>query len=342
LSDDRFLALDGLTLAYGPTVAVDRLDLAMREGELLALLGPSGCGKTTTMRAIAGLLRPQAGRILLAGRDITRLTPNRREVGLVFQSYALFPHLSVYDNVAFGLRLRRVAEADERRRVGEALASVGLSGFERRLPKALSGGQQQRVALARSLVVRPRLLLLDEPLSNLDARLRLEMRSELRRLQRELGTTMIYVTHDQAEALALADRIVVMRAGRIEQSGPPEDIYSRPHSVFVARFMGFENTFRLDGGALAGPDGRLPLAGAVPVGAKALGWRPGGVPVGSGPYSAEIRGVSYLGETVEYLLATAAGPVKAEMPAGAPRFAAGATIAFDLPLATAAVLDDAE
>jgi putative spermidine/putrescine transport system ATP-binding protein len=338
MSDPRFLTLDRLMLAYGGSVAVDKLDLQVGRGELIALLGPSGCGKTTTMRAIAGLMEPAGGRIVLDGRDITRVPSNKREIGLVFQSYALFPHMSVYDNVAFGLRLRRVEAGELDRRVRAAVASVGLTGFETRIPKALSGGQQQRVALARSIVVEPRLLLLDEPLSNLDARLRLEMRSELRRLQRELGITMIYVTHDQAEALALADRIVVMRAGRIEQTGSPEEIYERPVSGFVARFMGFENTFTLEDGHLSGGSGAVPYPSTVPAGTRALAWRPQGIAMGQGGYRGRVLGASYQGQTVEYLLDTPLGPIKAETPAAQTRYANGETVAFDLPLATAAPL----
>jgi putative spermidine/putrescine transport system ATP-binding protein len=338
---DAFLDIDGLTLAYHGQVAVDRLTVSIRRGELVALLGPSGCGKTTTMRAVAGLMAPADGRITLAGRDITRVPANKRGVGLVFQSYALFPHLTVAENVAFGLRLKKLPEAEITSRVGAALANVGLSGFAQRLPKALSGGQQQRVALARSIVVEPQLLLLDEPLSNLDARLRLEMRSELSRLQRELGITMIYVTHDQAEALALADRIIVMRAGQIEQMGRPDEIYEAPRSPFVARFMGFENTFAVEEGRLATPGGSLAPGFALPAAAKALGWRPQAVALGAGPHRGRVRGVSYLGQTVEYLLETPAGPIKAEVPAAAPRHEAGAEIAFDLPLATAAVMERA-
>ena len=338
MSEPDFLALKRLTLAYGGQTVVEALDLGIRKGELVVLLGPSGCGKTTTMRAIAGLLTPRDGRILLGGRDITRLAANKREVGLVFQSYALFPHMTVFDNVAFGLRVKQVAKDEVARRVAAAVASVGLDGFEGRLPKALSGGQQQRVVLARSIAVEPRLLLLDEPLSNLDARLRLEMRSELRRLQRELDMTMIYVTHDQAEALGLADRVVVMRAGRIEQSGPPQEIYERPRSVFVARFMGFENIFRLDGRGLIGENGAsLPMA-EIAAGAKVVAWRPQGVRLGSGPHKGTVIGASYLGQTVEYLIATPAGPIKAETGASSARFANGSEVAFDLPFETAARL----
>ena len=334
---DAFLRIDDLTLGYGRTAVVDRLNLTMRRGELVALLGPSGCGKSTTMRAIAGLLTPLSGHIALDGRDITRVAPNRRGIGLVFQSYALFPHLSVFENVAFGLRLRGDSAAEITRRVEATLASVGLADFAARQPKALSGGQQQRVALARSIVVEPKLLLLDEPLSNLDARLRLEMRSELARLQRDLGITMIYVTHDQAEALALADRIVVMRSGQIEQVASPEEIYERPASAFVAQFVGFENAFTLDGGALRSTDGALPWPSDAPP-AHGYAWRPCHVGLGAGPYEGRVIGASYTGEGVEYLIESAAGPIKAKAPTQSPRFEIGATLAFDLPMAHAAAL----
>jgi putative spermidine/putrescine transport system ATP-binding protein len=333
-----FLSIQNLTLGYNEQVAVDALNLDVANGELLALLGPSGCGKTTTMRAIAGLLAVRGGRIFLAGEDITHKSANTREVGLVFQSYALFPHLSVFENVAFGLRLRRVGGEELNRRTTEAVEMVGLKGFERRLPRELSGGQQQRVALARSVVVRPRLLLLDEPLSNLDARLRLEMRSELQRLQRELGVTMLYVTHDQVEALALAHRVVVMRAGKIAQQGSPADIYERPTSAFVAQFVGFENLLRVtaqglqgDKGLLAAPQGSLPAS-------HALAWRPRNVVLGQGPHEGRVLGASYLGDAVEYLIDSAAGTIKAQAATQAPQFSAGAVVAFDLPLADAVQL----
>jgi len=336
---DAFLSLQDLTLGYGGSVAVEALNLDLDRGELVALLGPSGCGKTTTMRAIAGLMKPMSGRITLDGRDITRVAPNKRGIGLVFQSYALFPHLTVFENVAFGLRLQGVAKDEIARRVTAALASVGLASFAERQPKALSGGQQQRVALARSIVVEPKLLLLDEPLSNLDARLRLEMRSELSRLQKELGITMIYVTHDQSEALALADRIVVMRQGRIEQIDTPANIYERPVSGFVAEFIGFENTFALKQGALVSGKGSLPVAGAPD--AHGLAWRPRTVVLGQGAHEGRVIGASYLGETVEYLIDSAAGPIKAETPAHAPRHAMGENLRFDLPVEAAAVLSRA-
>ncbi len=239
-----FLEVQELTAGYSRNRPVlSGFSLAVEKGELVSLLGPSGCGKTTTLRVIAGFLEPVAGRLLIDGRDTTRVPPHKRNIGLVFQSYALFPHLSVAANVAFGLRMRRVEPAETARRVASALAMVDLQGLEDRLPSQLSGGQRQRVALARALVIEPDLLLLDEPLSNLDAKLRVGMRAELTRLQRRLGITMVYVTHDQVEALSLSDRIVVMNRGRIEQSGPPQRIYREPATPFVAEFMGFDNRF---------------------------------------------------------------------------------------------------
>lgn len=305
-----YVSLENLTLAYGKTVAVEALTLGIRKGELIALLGPSGCGKTTTMRAIAGLLSPKAGKISIDGRDVTRLAPSRREVGLVFQSYALFPHLSVFENVAFGLRLRR--EKDLEAKVMAGLATVGLTDFAKRMVPDLSGGQQQRVSLARSLVMQPKVLLLDEPLSNLDARLRLEMRSELQRVQKETGITMVFVTHDQSEALALADRIVLMRDGVIEQLGTPEEIYNAPVSGFAADFMGFETILPDDNGG-------------------GLAWRPGAVVLGQGPHMGEVRGASFAGERREYVLASDLGVIKADVPIGGETYAIGAKVAFDLP-----------
>ena len=334
---DAYLQLDKLTLAYGDTVAVKDLDLTIEKGELVALLGPSGCGKTTTMRSIAGLLTPASGRINLDGDDITRVSANKRNVGLVFQSYALFPHLTVYENVAFGLRLKGVSGQDLDKRVTAGLKSVGLSSFASRKPAELSGGQQQRVALARSMVKEPKVLLLDEPLSNLDARLRLEMRAELQRVQKETGVTMIFVTHDQVEALALADRIVVMLNGGIEQIGTPEDIYNRPVSAFVADFVGFENVFKLERGKLVTPNGPVDLPAPAPQ-AAGLAWRPRTVILGSGPFQGTVRGTSYAGNTREYLLDTPLGPIKAEVDAGLAAHAIGTALSFDLPLAAAASL----
>ena len=236
--------LRGCTREYGSVRAVEALDLAVLEGEFLSLLGPSGCGKTTTLNLIAGFVPPTAGRILIDGEDVTGRPPHLRGLGVVFQSYALFPHLTVFENVAFGLRERRVAGAEIARRVTEALALVHLEGRERQRPAQLSGGMQQRVALARALVYRPRVLLLDEPLAALDKRLREEMRVELRSIQKTIGITTVFVTHDQAEALGLSDRIAVMQGGRIEQLGAPREVYERPATRFVADFIGASTMLR--------------------------------------------------------------------------------------------------
>jgi ABC-type Fe3+/spermidine/putrescine transport system ATPase subunit len=233
--------LENLTKLYGETAAVDGVSLEVGEGEFLVLLGPSGCGKTTTLRLVAGFVEATRGAIRLGGRDVTRVPPHRRNIGLVFQNYALFPHLSVFENVAFGLRRRRVAEPEVAVRVRRALGLVRLEGFETRLPRELSGGQQQRVAIARAVAIEPDVLLLDEPLSNLDAKLRLEVRSELRRLQKTLTITTIMVTHDQDEAMAVADRLAVMDGGRIQQVGAPAEVYRSPANRFVASFIGRGN-----------------------------------------------------------------------------------------------------
>ena len=235
------LALDRLTKLYGDHVAVDALSIEVADGEFLVLLGPSGCGKTTTLRMIAGFVEASQGRVSLGGRDITREPPHRRNIGVVFQNYALFPHLSVFENVAFGLRRRKRPEAEIRTRVARALGLVRLDGFAERLPKQLSGGQQQRVAIARALVIEPDILLLDEPLSALDAKLRHEVRQELKALQCLLGIATILVTHDQDEAMSLGDRLVVMNAGRVEQIGAPRALYGEPASRFVAGFIGRGN-----------------------------------------------------------------------------------------------------
>ena len=236
------LRLESLAKRFDETVAVDDLSLEVQRGEFLSLLGPSGCGKTTTLRMIGGFETPTSGRILLEGRDVTRLPPQRRDTGMVFQSYALFPHLDVFENVAFGLRARG-GDAELDGRVRRALARVDLDGYERRSVQALSGGQQQRVALARALAPEPPVLLLDEPLSNLDAALRERTRSELRSLLKEVGITAIFVTHDQEEAFHLSDRIAVLNRGRLQQVGAPEDLYHAPANAFVAAFVGQANFF---------------------------------------------------------------------------------------------------
>ena len=236
-----FLTLNNLTKSFGTHKAVDGLSLSVEKGEFVSLLGPSGCGKTTTLQMIAGFVEPSGGGIVLEGRDLLAIKPAKRGLGIVFQSYALFPHMTVTENVAFGLEMQGVAAAERTKRVGETLELVGLGAFAARYPRQMSGGQQQRVALARALVIRPQILLLDEPLSNLDAKLREEMQIELRQIQRSVGTTTILVTHDQSEAMALSDRIVVMNKGRAEQIGPPHEAYERPATPFVANFLGKTN-----------------------------------------------------------------------------------------------------
>jgi putative spermidine/putrescine transport system ATP-binding protein len=235
------ITLNNLTKRHGDVTAVDRVSLEIKQGEFIAFLGPSGCGKTTTLRMIAGLTMASEGNINFGDRDVTYLPPYLRNAGLVFQGYALFPHMSVAQNVAFGLEMRKIDRTEGQRRVMEALALVKLEHLADRLPGQLSGGQQQRVALARAIVYEPDVLLLDEPLSALDAKLRHEVRSELRRLQSKLGLTTIFVTHDQDEALSVADRIVVLSAGKVEQVGTPRDIYQRPETRFVAEFIGLTN-----------------------------------------------------------------------------------------------------
>ncbi|HJZ07645.1 MAG TPA: ABC transporter ATP-binding protein, partial [Trebonia sp.] len=222
-------------------VAVDSIDLTVDSGEFFSLLGPSGCGKTTTLRLIAGFEQPTSGRILLDGTDMSGVPPHKRNVNTVFQSYALFPFLSVFDNVAFGLRYQKLSKAETAKRVHEALDLVQMGSYEKRRPGQLSGGQQQRVALARALAIEPQVLLLDEPLSALDAKVRAQLRDEIRRIQLEVGITTLFVTHDQEEALAIADRVGVMREGHIEQLAPPTEVYSRPATSFVAEFVGLSN-----------------------------------------------------------------------------------------------------
>ena len=238
------LVLDRLEKHYGDHVAVTSVCLTVDDGEFVSLLGPSGCGKTTVLRMVAGLIAPTAGRILVDQRDVTGLPSNRRRIGLVFQSYALFPHMTVFENVAFGLRRQGIGGPQLRRQVDEALASVRLSAHAGRMPRQLSGGQQQRVAVARSIAPRPSIMLFDEPLSNLDAALRDEMQIELKRLQREVGITTLFVTHDQAEAMAMSDRVCVLADGKVQQFGSPEEIYHRPATGFVAGFIGRPNRLK--------------------------------------------------------------------------------------------------
>jgi putative spermidine/putrescine transport system ATP-binding protein len=298
--------LTGLRRQYGPVVALDGVDLIIEPGELVALLGPSGCGKTTTLRLLAGLEDADAGHITVAGKDITHVPASKRDMGMVFQAYSLFPHMTVRDNVAFGLRLRRAGKGDRHQRALEMLELVGLSEQAGRYAHQLSGGQQQRVALARALAIQPQVLLLDEPLSALDAKVRAQLRDQIRRIQLEVGITTLFVTHDQEEALAIADRVGVMKEGRIEQLGPPTEIYSRPATSFVAEFVGLTNRLAGDvsGGQVTVRGCALPLVDSATPGGRAVALvRPEAVtlassgPAEQGPLAGTVIAVTFLGAT---------------------------------------------
>ena len=311
--------LEGVTKRFDGVVAVDDLSLAVERGRFFALLGPSGCGKTTTLRMIGGFEEPTSGTIFLGDRDVTELPPYKRDVNTVFQSYALFPHLSIFENVAFGLRRRRVARDQIKGRVHEMLELVGLAGLGGRKPRQLSGGQQQRVALARALVCKPQVLLLDEPLGALDLKLRKQMQLFLKRLQHDVGITFIHVTHDQEEAMTMADTIAVMNGGRIEQLATPDELYERPLTAFVAGFLGVSNLLY---GSVAG-DGlvRLDAGGEVRVHPQALADRSGRVAVGVRPekirlgageanaISGTVSESAYIGVSTQYVVDTPHGPV---------------------------------
>jgi len=310
--------LEQVVKQFDDVVAVDRISLEIPRGSFFALLGPSGCGKTTTLRMIGGFEEPTEGRIFLGTEDVVGLPPYKRDVNTVFQSYALFPHMSIADNVAFGLERKRVPKAERASRVNEMLELVGLAGYAKRKPKQLSGGQQQRVALARALVNNPRVLLLDEPLGALDLKLRKQMQLELKRIQHEVGITFVHVTHDQEEAMTMADAIAVMNRGRIEQLGPPQQLYERPTTAFVAGFLGISNLLsgtvegpgavRLDSGELV----RAELNGRT--GRVAVGVRPEKITLGRGGGENELAGIvsesAYIGVATQVVVRTNAGTVQ--------------------------------
>jgi spermidine/putrescine transport system ATP-binding protein len=321
--------LERVSKLFGDVAAVDDLSLDIAEGEFFSLLGPSGCGKTTTLRMIGGFEDPSLGTVYLGGRDVTDDPPYKRDVNTVFQSYALFPHLDVYENVAFGLRRRRVDKGDLETRVKDAMALVDLIGFETRKPPQMSGGQQQRVALARALVNHPKVLLLDEPLGALDLKLRKKMQLELKRIQQEVGITFIYVTHDQEEAMTMSDRLAVMRLGKMEQLGPPEDVYENPATEFVAGFLGASNLLEGDvkesngefstvqlvsGGTVQVPGARIPSDAGTHL---KVGVRPEKVAIARGSVTASgmnsIEGTvsmaTYIGVSHQYKVATSDGRV---------------------------------
>jgi iron(III) transport system ATP-binding protein len=320
------ITLENVTKRFGAVVAVDRVWLEIRGGEVFFLLGPSGCGKTTLLRCVAGFCRPEAGAVRFADRDVTDLPPHLRNTGMVFQNYALWPHMTVSENVAFGLRVRKVSRGERRRRVDKALDIVQMTTYAARKPNELSGGQQQRVALARALVIEPQCLLLDEPLSNLDAKLRLEMRGEIRRICKRAGLTAIYVTHDQKEALSIADRIALLNEGRVEQIGTPHELYARPANRFVADFLG-ETNFVEGKLSSSGPEGcevrtsfgvvraRGPLAPRPEGEGVLLSIRPEGVHIGPPPagavnvFEGTLGQTVYLGELAQRELALSSGAV---------------------------------
>jgi iron(III) transport system ATP-binding protein len=318
---------DRVTKILGEHRAVDELTLAIEPGELFSLLGPSGCGKTTALRLVAGFYTPDEGRLILNDRDQSRVPPHKRNTGMVFQNYALWPHMDVWTNVAYGLRMRHVSETEKKQRVGRALEIVQLENYAERLPNQLSGGQQQRVALARALVIEPDVILLDEPLSNLDAKLRVEMRTQIKDIHQKIGRTMIYVTHDQTEALSMADRIAVMHRGRAVQVGTPRQLYVRPESVFVADFIGGANllagtleecgdllTVKTAAGVIRAANGAKEMAAGdrvfCSIRPESLRLRNGELPSAHlNRLTAEVKNLVYFGDREEYSLRLADGTV---------------------------------
>ena len=326
MSAPSSVRFERVSKAYGAVVAVREVSFEIEAGHLVTLLGPSGCGKTTTLRMIAGLELPTSGRILIGSQDVTDLPATARDVAMVFQSYALFPHMTVIENVAYGLSVSGVRKAEAHGRAEEALTLVGLSGYGARLPSELSGGQQQRVAVARAVVLQPQVLLFDEPLSNLDAKLRRHVREEIRELQQKLGITAVYVTHDQAEALAISDRVIVMRNAAIAQDGTPRELYEAPADRFVADFIGDANIVEARIAAVEGEAAevrlghatlRLPHRGLQP-GAALVAIRPASIQLSAAPAPGRVAGrvlkASYLGSHVEYELGTEVGELFAVDP----------------------------
>lgn len=320
---------------WGETIALEGIRLEIASGSFCVLLGPSGCGKSTTLRIIAGLESASSGQVLIDGRDVTNLPPSQRKIAMVFQNYALFPHLSVADNITFGLSVRKVPAAEAARRLADTAGLLGLSHLLDRKPSQLSGGQQQRVALGRALVAQAKVCLMDEPLSNLDAQLRQEMRTELRQLQQQLGLTVVYVTHDQAEAMSMADQVVLLNRGRIEQCAAPRALYARPATTFAATFIGTPamNLLRLEGDRIAGS--------AVPSGRAAhwLGVRPEEVSLG-GPHPAVVRSIEYLGADL-ILHCSVGSETLTVRTGGQAELAAGSQVMLQWPAASAHHFDSA-
>ncbi len=319
------IALDRITKTYAGTHAVNDLSLEIGTGEFFTILGPSGSGKTTTLSMIAGFVMADGGRILLNGKEMTQEPPQARGLGMVFQNYALFPHLNVFENIAFPLRVRRFADKEVKTRVLEVLSMMSLIGFETRLIRQLSGGQQQRVALARALVFAPSVVLMDEPLGALDKNLRYQMQNEIKELQRKLGTTIVYVTHDQEEAMNMSDRIAIMDKGKVAQVGPPREVYENPRTAFLAKFLGEANLVpaKLRAGAVETPMGAFPVPGA-PAGGEGEGFffiRPERLVVAREPSGevhakGSIRAISFLGNVVRYRVALGEQEVTSEMTSG--------------------------
>jgi ABC-type Fe3+/spermidine/putrescine transport system ATPase subunit len=333
------LEVKGVEQRFGEFVALHDVSLSIAPGEFVTLLGPSGCGKTTLLNIIAGFLQPSRGQILIGGEDVTGQRPEYRDTAMCFQSYALFPHLSVRDNIAFGPRQKRLARAETQRRVTSLLVQMGLDLHADKLPNALSGGQQQRVALARALAVEPGLVLFDEPLSNLDAKLRDQVRTEIRSLQRARGFTAVYVTHDQAEALAMSDRVFLLNAGRVEQSGKPRDIYFKPQTRFVADFIGAANLHqgRVAGGAMQTPFGAIPVD-APDGGDVTLCWRPESVTLG-GPLQGCVTTAAFQGGHMDVFLSAGDATVRLQI-SGDRDFGVGDTVSFDIARDRVVVLND--